>query len=151
VQVSTWTAHLPLPFNGPSGASKAAIEVFATVYREELKRFGIDVVVAVAGNMKTGGPAKTAAGLARTVERMTLEERDLYGKAFGTFAAKLNSMQDNGLASVDAAKRVIEIAEQNPAPRIATVGQDAEEILRVVREKSDDEQDAFRLQIVGLR
>jgi NAD(P)-dependent dehydrogenase (short-subunit alcohol dehydrogenase family) len=151
VQVSTWTAHLPLPFNGPSGASKAAMEVFATVYREEVKRFGIDVVVAVAGNMKTGGPAKTAAGLARTVERMTPEERDLYGKAFGTFAAKLNSMQDNGLASVDAAKRVIEIAEQNPAPRFAAVGQDAEEILRVVREKSDDEQDAFRLQIVGLR
>ena len=55
VQVSTWTAHLPLPFNGPSGASKAAMEVFATVYREELKRFGIEVVVAVAGNMKTGG------------------------------------------------------------------------------------------------
>jgi len=44
VQVSTWTASVPLPFNGPSGASKAAIEVFATVYRAELKRFGIDVV-----------------------------------------------------------------------------------------------------------
>jgi NAD(P)-dependent dehydrogenase (short-subunit alcohol dehydrogenase family) len=151
VQVSTWTAHLPLPFNGPSGASKAAMEIFATVYREELKRFGIDVVVAVAGNMKTGGPAKTASALARTAERMTPQERDLYGKAFGAFAAKLNSMQDNGLASVDAAKRVIEIAEQNPAPRFAAVGQDAEEILRVVREKSDDEQDALRLQIVELR
>src|SRR5258708_248999 len=33
VQVSTWTASVPLPFNGPSGASKAAMEVFATVYR----------------------------------------------------------------------------------------------------------------------
>jgi NAD(P)-dependent dehydrogenase (short-subunit alcohol dehydrogenase family) len=33
VQTSSWTASLPLPFNGPSGASKAAIEVFATVYR----------------------------------------------------------------------------------------------------------------------
>src|SRR5260370_21976520 len=49
VQISTWTASLPLPFNGPSGASKAAMEVFATVYRAELKPFGIDVVVAVAG------------------------------------------------------------------------------------------------------
>src|SRR6201987_3218524 len=97
VQVSTWTASVPLPFNGPSGASKAAMEVFATVYREELKRFGIDVVVAVAGNMRTGGPAKTASALARTAERMTPQERDLYGNAFGTFAAKLNSMQDNGL------------------------------------------------------
>ena len=57
VQISTWTASLPLPFNGPSSASKAAMEVFATVYRAELKRFSIDVVVAAAGNMRTGGPA----------------------------------------------------------------------------------------------
>jgi NAD(P)-dependent dehydrogenase (short-subunit alcohol dehydrogenase family) len=150
VQVSTWTASLPLPFNGPSGASKAAMEVFAAVYRAELKRFGIDVVVAVAGNMKTGGPAKTAAALARTAERMKPDERDLYGHAFATFAAKLNNMQDSGLASADAAKRVIELAEQIPAPRLAAVGQDTEEILRAVREKSDDEQDALRLEIVGL-
>src|SRR5260370_24573885 len=32
VQVSTWTASLPLPFNGPSRASNAAMEVLATVY-----------------------------------------------------------------------------------------------------------------------
>src|SRR5579864_8532790 len=150
VQISTWTASLPLPFNGPSGASKAAMEVFATVYRAELKRFGIDVVVLAAGSMRTGGPAKTAAALASTAERMTAQERDLYGQAFGTFAAKLNSMQDEGLASVDAAAHVIEMAEQNPAPRFAAVGRDAEEILRAVREQSDAEQDALRLQIVGL-
>jgi len=60
VQVSTWTASLPLPFNGPSGASKAAFDAFAAVYRAELKSFGIDVVLAVAGNMKTGGPGKTS-------------------------------------------------------------------------------------------
>ena len=149
VQISTWTAHLPLPFNGPSGASKAAMEVFATVYREELKRFGVDVVVAVCGNMRTGGPAKTAAALARVAEKMTPEQRELYGKAFSAFAAKLNSMQGGGLASIDAAKRVIELAEQTPAQRSASVGEDADEILRTVRNRSDDEQDALRLQIAG--
>ena len=123
------------------------MEVFATVYREELKRFGIDVVVAVAGNMKTGGPAKTAAALARILEKMTPEEHELYGQAFNAFAVKLNSMQGNGLASVDAAERLLAVAEQNPAPRFAPVGEDAEEILRLVGEKSDDEQDAFRLRI----
>ena len=71
VQISTWTASVPLPFNGPSGASKAAMEVFAAVYRAELKRFGIEVVVAAAGNMRTGGPAKTAAALAAIADRMT--------------------------------------------------------------------------------
>lgn len=151
VQVSTWTASLPLPFNGPSGASKAAMEVFATVYRAELERFGVEVVVAVAGNMRTGGPAKTAAALARTAEQMTPQQRDLYGRSFDTFAARLNGMQGDGLPSVEAAKRVIELAEQNPAPRFVPVGQDAEAILRAVRERSADEQDALRFEIVGLK
>jgi NAD(P)-dependent dehydrogenase (short-subunit alcohol dehydrogenase family) len=150
VQVSTWTASVPLPFNGPSGASKAAMEAFAAVYRAELKRFGIDVVVAAAGNMRTGGPAKTAAALTRIADGMTSEQRGLYGQAFETFATSLNAMQTSGLDSVSAARRVIELAEQIPAPSRAPVGPDAEEMLRVVREKSDAEQDALRLQLVGL-
>jgi NAD(P)-dependent dehydrogenase (short-subunit alcohol dehydrogenase family) len=150
VQVSTWTASVPLPFNGPSGASKAAMEVFATVYRAELKRFGIDVVVAAAGNMKTGGPAKTAAALKRVADGMTPEQRELYGQTFASFEGALNSMQNSGLDSAAAARRVIELAEQVPAPSRAPVGADAEEMLRVVREKSDAEQDGLRLQLAGL-
>ncbi|MGX1325215.1 NAD(P)-dependent dehydrogenase (short-subunit alcohol dehydrogenase family) [Bradyrhizobium sp. USDA 377] len=150
VQISTWTASLPLPFNGPSGASKAAMEVFLTVYRAELKRFGIDVVVAPAGNMRTGGPAKTANALKQVADTMTPEQRELYGETFGAFATALNSMQNSGLDSASAAKRVIEIAEQVPAPSRAPVGSDAEEMLRVAREKPDSEQDALRLQLAGL-
>jgi NAD(P)-dependent dehydrogenase (short-subunit alcohol dehydrogenase family) len=150
VQISTWTATLPLPFNGPSGASKAAFEVFANVYRAELQQFGIDFVVAVAGNMRTGGPAKTAAALKRVADGMTAEQRELYGKSFGIFATTLNKMQNSGLDSVSAAQRVIELAEQVPAPNRGTVGADAEEILRFVREKTDAEQDSFRLHLVGL-
>jgi NAD(P)-dependent dehydrogenase (short-subunit alcohol dehydrogenase family) len=150
VQVSTWTASVPLPFNGPSGASKAAMEAFAAVYRAELKRFGVDVVVAAAGNMRTGGPAKTEAALTRVADGMTSEQRELYGQAFDTFATTLNRMQSSGLDSVSAAKRVIELAEQTPAPSRAPVGPDAEEMLRTAREKSDAEQDALRLQLVGL-
>ena len=150
VQISTWTASLPLPFNGPSGASKAAMEVFATVYRAELKQFGIDVVVVPAGNMKTGGPEKTAAALARVADGMTPEQRELYGQTFESFAAALNGMQNSGLDPASAARRVIELAEQMPAPIRAPVGQDSEEILKLVREKSDAELDVLRLQLVGL-
>jgi len=150
VQVSTWTASVPLPFNGPSGASKAAMEVFAAVYRAELKNFGIDFIVAAAGNMKTGGPAKTAAALARVAAEMTAPQRELYGEAFDTFTAKLNSMQSSGLDAASAATRVIALAEQVPAPSRAPVGADAEEMLRAAREKSDAELDALRIQIAGL-
>src|SRR5580692_428339 len=110
VQVSTWTASVPLPFNGPSGASKAAMEVLTAVYRAELKASGIDFVVAIAGNMKTGGPAKTAAALARVADAMTPQQRKLYGQAFDTFATNLNGMQSAGLDSASAAARVIELA-----------------------------------------
>jgi NAD(P)-dependent dehydrogenase (short-subunit alcohol dehydrogenase family) len=150
VQVSTMTATLPFPFNGPSGASKAAFDALAAVYRAELKPFGIDVVLAVAGNMRTGGPAKTADALKRVADRMTPDQRELYGKAFDTFATTLNNMQSSGLESVLAARRVIELAEQVPAPSRGAVGADAEEVLRFVREASDAEQDARRLHIVGL-
>ena len=151
VQISTWTASLPLPFNGPSGASKAAMEIFATVYRAELKQFGIDVVVASAGNMKTGGPEKTAVALARVASGMTPEQRELYGHEFEKFTSTLNGMQSSGLDSASAASRVIELAEQVPAPIRAMVGQDSEEILKLVRDKSDAELDALRLQLVGLK
>jgi NAD(P)-dependent dehydrogenase (short-subunit alcohol dehydrogenase family) len=150
VQMSTWTATVPLPFNGPSGASKAAMEVLATVYRAELKPFGIDVVIAAAGNMKTGGPAKTAAALARVAESMTSEQSELYGPTFASFTSALNSMQNSGLDSASAAKRVIELAEEMPAPSRAPVGADAEQMLRLAHEKSDAEIDALRLQLAGL-
>ena len=150
VQVSTWTASVPLPFNGPSGASKAAIEVFTAVYRAELKHLGVDFVVAAAGNMKTGGPAKTAAALARVAGAMTPEQRQLYGQPFDTFAATLNGMQNSGLESAAAAKRLIEISEQVPAPSRAPVGADADEMLRAAKEKPDAELDALRLRLAGL-
>ena len=126
------------------------MEVFATVYRAELKRFGIDVVVAAAGNMKTGGPAKTASALKRVGDGMTSEQRELYGKPSDRSQPLSTACRTVGSSSAAAARRVIELAEQVPAPSRGPVGADAEEMLRVVREKSDAEQDALRLQLVGL-
>ena len=150
VQIGAMTGRFPLPFNGPSSASKAALEAFADVYRGELKPFGVDFVLAQAGNMRTGGPAKTAAALQRVADDFTDEQRRLYGKAFKLFTAALNQGQAGGLDSAASAKRIIELAEQTPAPARAPVGQDAEEILRAVREKSDAELDAMRLHMLGL-
>jgi NAD(P)-dependent dehydrogenase (short-subunit alcohol dehydrogenase family) len=148
--VGAMTGRFPLPFNGPSSITKAALEALADVYRAELSPWGLGVTVAQAGNMLTGGPAKTAAALQRTAEAMTDQQRDLYGKAFSTFTDALNSMQSSGLEAADAAARIIELAEQQPAPTRAPVGEDAESILRQVREKSDAELDALRLEMVGL-
>ncbi len=125
--------------------------MFATVYRAELKPFGIDVVVIAPGNMRTGGPAKTASNLERVADGMTPDQRELYGDAFAVFASTMNTMQSNGLDSALAASEVIDLSERVPAPSRAPVGPDAEDMLRAAREKSDADLDALRLQLVGLR
>jgi len=150
VYISTWTVTLPLPFNGPSGASKAALEVIATIHRAELKPFGVEVVVAAPGNMRTGGPATVAAGLRQISDGFSDEQRVLYGRSFGAFANKLNAMQHGGMPAGEAAARVVEIAEEIPAPIKAAVGEEAEEILRYVRKTPLAKQDIRRLEMVGL-
>jgi NAD(P)-dependent dehydrogenase (short-subunit alcohol dehydrogenase family) len=150
VQIGAMTGRLPVPFDGPSSASKAAFEALADVYRLELKPFGIAFVLVQAGNMRTGGPAKTAAALKRIADAMTDEQRALYGHAFGKFTESLNNMQNAGLSAEASADRVIELVEQEPPPIRAALGDDAEQILRLVREQSDTELDALRLQLIGL-
>ena len=150
VQIGAMTGRLPVPFDGPSSASKAAFEALADVYRIELKPFGIAFVMVQAGNMRTGGPAKTAAALKRIADAMTDEQRALYGHAFGKFTESLNNMQNAGLSAEASADRVIELVEQVPPPIRAAVGDDAEQILRLVREQSDTELDSLRLQLIGL-
>jgi NAD(P)-dependent dehydrogenase (short-subunit alcohol dehydrogenase family) len=150
VQIGSMTARLPLPFNGPSSASKAALEAFADVYRGELKPFGVAFVMAQPGNMATGGPAKTAAALERAAESMTPEQRDLYGDMFAAFTAALNKMQSAGLDAAAAAAGVVEAAERQPAPIRVPIGPDAEEILKLVHEQSDEQLDELRMRLVGL-
>jgi NAD(P)-dependent dehydrogenase (short-subunit alcohol dehydrogenase family) len=150
VQIGAMTGRLPVPFDGPSSASKAAFEALADVYRTELQPFGIAFVMVQAGNMRTGGPAKTAAALKRISDAMTYDQRALYGHAFGKFTDSLNSMQNAGLSAEASADRVIELVEQVPPPIRAALGDDAEQILRLVREQSDSELDALRLQLIGL-
>jgi hypothetical protein len=60
-------------------------------------------------------------------------------------------MLGSGLATSEAAARIIEISELVPAPIRAPVGKDAEDILRAVREKSDEDLDIMKAQILGLR
>jgi len=80
---------------------------------------------------------------------MTVEQKNLYGKYFDRFATALNKMQGSGLPASEAATRVIEISEQVPAPIRAPVGKDAEEILKAVREKSDEELDIMKAKMFG--
>jgi hypothetical protein len=120
------------------------------VYRLELKPFGISFVIAQAGNMRTGGPAKTAAALERMAEAMSAQQRELYGARFDSFARTLNQLQDSGLDSDVAAQQIIALADRAAvAPRVP-VGPDAVQLLKLASESSDVQLDAMRVQLLGL-
>ena len=150
LQIGSMTGRFPIPFNGPSSASKAALEAFADIYRGELNPFGVSFVMVQPGNMATGGPAKTAAQLEKVASSMTSDQRELYGAAFDRFSAAFNRMQAGGLAADAAAVKVVDAAEQIPAPIRVPVGPDAEEILQMVRQRSDAELDVERMRLVDL-
>ena len=150
VAVGAMTGRFPLPFNGPSSSSKAALEAIADIYRSELKPFGVHFVLAQAGNMVTGGPEKTAAALQRVADSMTGAQKALYGKEFAKFSEALNKAQREGLSAEASADRVVELVEAEPAPIRGAVGADAEKILGLVQEKSDAELDELRRRYVGL-
>lgn len=150
VQISSWTAQVPLPFDGSSAPSWAAIEALSAVYRAELQPFGIDVVVASMGSLRTGVPEKMAASLPSFAASMTAKQRELYGKRFTTFIKQMSRLHASGTDTADAAARVMEIAEYQPAPSQAAIGPEAEEMLRRSRDGSDDKLDALRLRLTGL-
>jgi NAD(P)-dependent dehydrogenase (short-subunit alcohol dehydrogenase family) len=150
MQISSWSAKLAVPFSGPSSACKAALEALADVYRTELRPFGVAFVVIQPGNMRTQAPAKSAAAIRRTRERLTAEQQALYGEGFASFEAAFNRLQDAGLSAEAAAALVIDVAEQQPAPSRAPIGEEAAHILELARTKSDSELDDLRRELLGL-
>jgi NAD(P)-dependent dehydrogenase (short-subunit alcohol dehydrogenase family) len=148
VQVGTMSVDLPSPFNGLSSASKAAAETLMTVYRDELATSGVDVVVAVPGNMRTGGPARTAAAIDRARAAFTPEQAEVYETAFDRFAHRINAGQASGLDAEEAARQVADLAQRSPAPVREPVGDDAVALLAFLRDAAPEDVEARRRRVL---
>jgi NAD(P)-dependent dehydrogenase (short-subunit alcohol dehydrogenase family) len=148
VQVSTMSVDFPSPFNGLSAASKAAAEAFMTVYQAELAASGVEVTIAVCGNMRTGGPAKTAAAIERVRNGFTAQQAEVYGAMFDRFATRMNTGQANGMAAEEAARQIADLAERTPVPVREPVGEDARNLLSFVKQSTPEQQAQRRLQSI---
>jgi NAD(P)-dependent dehydrogenase (short-subunit alcohol dehydrogenase family) len=151
VQVSTMSVDFPSPFNGLSSASKAAAEAFMTVYKAELAASGVEVLTAVCGNMRTGGPAKTAAAIEHVRSSFTPGQREVYEDMFDRFAMRMNTGQAHGLDADLAAKQIADLAERHPAPTREPIGDDARTLMAYVRQTTAEEQFQRRLKSIETR
>ncbi|MFD4722802.1 SDR family NAD(P)-dependent oxidoreductase [Streptomyces sp. NPDC058423] len=150
IQIGSTSARFPLPFLGMLGASKAAMDTIADAYRMELKQFGVEVVVAVPGSMRTGSQERVAADLLHLAASLTEEQRALYGKSFGRFVDGVKSMEAGGITAADATSEVMDLMERIPAPGRAPVGDEAREIARLVQHAPESELEGMRLRLVGM-
>ena len=66
VQIGAFTGWVPVPFDGPSTARCGKYPRLPRAQPSRLRPFGIDIVMAQAGNMLTGGPAKKTSASATT-------------------------------------------------------------------------------------
>lgn len=151
VQISSPTASVLFPFNGPSDASMAAMEAFSAIYRAELTPFGIDVVVASVGRLEEEEEAEICPTEVRQViDAMTPDQRKVYGKDFAAFQKRVHDLNTNGIKLSAAAERIIELAERDVVSGRAPIGSEAERLLDVVREKTPDELEEYRRNPVNM-
>lgn len=87
ILISSLTARLSIPFQGPYGPSKWAAEALAESYRIEVAQFGIESCIVEPG----GFPTTFIYGLAQPEDKARLEDYGEVGKMPGGF---LNMFED---------------------------------------------------------
>lgn len=80
VNVSSEAVLAVAPFHGPYSASKLAVNGFSAALRRELKPFGVQVSVIIAGSINTPIWEKAAGLSDQVVRRQSPEVDELYGK-----------------------------------------------------------------------
>lgn len=95
VIVSSLGGKVAFPYASPYHASKFGVEGLAESLRAEVRELGVDVVVIEPATMATEIWAKGRASLSESRERLTDEQRVVYGEELATFDERLASAEDS--------------------------------------------------------
>ena len=121
VNVGSVVGLLPTPFAAGYCASKAAVHSLSEVLRQEVKPFGIEVVVVQPGgvrsNIAESGGAK--------IERYQAES-SRYRKAYEGIRKRAYASQDNPMPTEDFARELVAQSFAMPAPRVIRLGTGAD-------------------------
>jgi NAD(P)-dependent dehydrogenase (short-subunit alcohol dehydrogenase family) len=117
LNVISWASLDASPFVGYYSAAKAAFLRLTQSQHYEFDRYGIDAVAVVPGLMKTPFVAGVAKQIAGTLERLSPEGREVYGRHLQNMASMSAAAQSNPLVSKpeDFAKRIVSIVA---SPRV---------------------------------
>jgi len=117
VFVSSLGGRVAFPYASPYHASKWGLEGLAESLRAEMSGLEVDVVLIEPASMATEIWAKGRASLAEARERLSDEQREVYGDALAGFDEQLESQEDSEDPGAVAAKVVEALSTGSPAER----------------------------------
>ncbi|MFB6451245.1 SDR family NAD(P)-dependent oxidoreductase [Bradyrhizobium tunisiense] len=126
VQIIDARSSTPATFCGLAAASNAALEALVSAYRADLKPFGVHVTTVSMGRIQGGDVLTTSDALMSAANKMGPEQRKLYGRRLAEYSKSNEEADANALDPCEAAARLIEILDQEPAPSRVAVGSGAE-------------------------
>ncbi|MBN2355370.1 SDR family oxidoreductase [candidate division KSB1 bacterium] len=124
VQIGSVSADFVSPFAGVYCASKAALHALSDALRMELAPFGIRVIIAAPGAIRSKFGQSAENGLERT-----LKKGSIYQPILGAIQARARASQDNPTAAAVLVQKIVnEVSRGNPRP-ILRVGNGARALL----------------------
>lgn len=101
INVSSFAALTPIPFQAVYSASKAFVLNYSKAVALELKPFGVFVTAVLPGDVKTNFTSSRRKSLARS---------DDYGKVLAKSVEKMEKDEQNGMPPEKVAKEIVKIA-----------------------------------------
>lgn len=124
VMISSLGGQVAFPYASPYHASKFGMEGLSESLRAEVRPLGVDVVVIEPASMSTEIWSKGRSSLSDARDRMTDEQRSVYGEELANFDERLASQEDSEDPSEVAETIVEALTTGSPSERY-TVGRGA--------------------------
>jgi NAD(P)-dependent dehydrogenase (short-subunit alcohol dehydrogenase family) len=121
INVGSVVGLLPTPFAAGYCASKAAVHSLSEVLRQEVKPFGIEVVIVQPGGVRSNIAESGGAKIDRY-----RAEGSRYHKVYEGIHKRAYASQDNPMPTEDFARELVAQSFANPAPRVIRLGTGAD-------------------------
>ena len=147
VFTGSMSGRIGLPFIGTYTASKFALEGLADVMRREAKGQGVAVSLVEPGGIKTPMVSKQLETLVGDIAALDDEQRSRYGVLYRGFQVMATESHHGGASAPELVADVLLRAIDDPVPAARyVVGPDAEQLIALSEDSSDEELDTILLQ-----
>jgi NAD(P)-dependent dehydrogenase (short-subunit alcohol dehydrogenase family) len=144
INIGSVVGLLPTPFAAGYCASKAAVHSLSEVLRQEVKPFGIEVVVVQPGGVKSNIAESGGARIDRY-----RAEASRYRAYYEGIRKRAYASQDNPMPTEDFARELVAQSFANPAPRIVRLGTGADYLPKLA-ELPGEQRDGILASTYGL-